>query len=337
MEDSSAKNAEKIIEQLTLRKLSFSQQLLSEAKLAKTGIRTMVRGRLQDAVANGAISVETTKALLDELDCWGDQRIILRKMPDSLRDEFGTIEQFRAKAEQVEMGHLFEGEIILEPPLELTPMRITYEERADGRYVKLMAAKTREVWFQQPDIPEIHDEVNHPGVVFKPYKKELQKVVAFAEIGIDSRLMLLSTKKLHYGKGYTDEFEEFYQTFQSLISFNGMESISLYGAARALHAMSQDELSIYVHNRRTSSGGIIGTRSHSRKVDVRQDSEINQALSPLAASVSPFCNCIWKPCGDLKESVHTHVYAPEGQVSILGQVKEASARYVLRRILNINN
>lgn len=337
MENKPTDSMEKIIEQLTLRKLSYSQQLLAEAKQPKTGKRVIVRGRLQDAIENGALTAEAAKALLDELDCWGDQRIILRQMPANLLKEYETEDQLRKKAQQAGIEHLLEGEIILEPPLELAPMRIAFEERPEGRYIKLLAAKTREIWVQQPDIPERVDEENHPGIVFKPFKKELQKVVAFAEIGIDSRLLLLSTKKLHYGKGYTAEFEEFYQTFQNLMSFDALEDIPLYAAAHSLHSIPYDEVNIYVQNRRTSSGGMIGTRSHSRRVDVRLDEEIKRAVSPLTDTASPFCNCIWKPFGDLKESVHTHIYAPEGQISILGQVKEASARHVLRRILEFNN
>lgn len=337
MPEKSPDGTEKIINQLTLRKLAYTQQLLNSADLPKTGSRIILRGRLQDAIANGAVSIEDTKALLDELDSWGDQRIILRLMPHALLRAYQSANQLRQKARQAGMEHLFDGEIILEPPLGLAPMRIAFEERADGRFIKLLAAKTREVWMQQMEIPEHVDEENYPGVVFKPFKRELQKVVAFAEIGIDSRLLMLSTKKLHYGKGYTAEFDEFFETFQNLISFDDMEEVSLYEAAHTLHDLPHDEVSIYVRNLRTSSGGTIGTRSHSRRMDVRDDEEIRRALSPLAASASPFCNCIWKPNGELKEQVHTQIFAPEGQISILGQTSEASARYVLRRILEINN
>jgi hypothetical protein len=328
---------EKIIEQLTLRNLVYTRQLLSSANLPKTGSKIILRERLHNAIANGTVSVVATKSLLDELDCWGNQRVILMLMPYALLKEYWSADHLLQKARRAGMDHLFDGEIALEPPMELTPMRIAFEERADGRFIKLLAAKTREVWEQQTEIPEYFDEKNYPGIVFKPFKRELQKVVAFAEIGLDSRLLMLSTKKLSYGKSYTVEFAEFFEAFQNLISFDDIEEISLYGAANIIHSLTRDEVSIHARNLRTNSGGTIGTRSHSRRVDVRSDEEIRRALSPLAASASAFCNCIWKPKGELREEVHTHIHAPEGQISILGQINEASARYVLRRILEINN
>ena len=81
----------------------------------------------------------------------------------------------------------------------------------------------------QSEIPDHVDE-QYPGVIFKPFKVETQKALAFAEISLDSGLTLISTTLLRQGQGYIAEFGEFLSVFRPLIALDEVNVVPLYNA-----------------------------------------------------------------------------------------------------------
>ena len=226
-----------IVEQLTLRKLDYVRSLLKELNLPHSGTRSRVRERLRDAIDHNRIAVATLHALLDELDTWGDQRVRIGRLSTSLLAEFQSADAITHRATAVGMSHLLHGEIALVPPGNLTPMQIAYEVQAGRKRLRLVAAKTRQLMIPQPEIPD-HIDQQYPGVVFKPFKPETQKALAFAEIRLDDGLTLMSTRLLRHGQGYTAEFGEFFSAFQAFITFHEVEVVPLYHATHKITAVT---------------------------------------------------------------------------------------------------
>ena len=180
-----------IVEQLTLRKLDYARNLLKSAALPYSGTRPQVRERLVKAMENKQIKLSTLQTLLDELDMWGDQRIRVGRLATSSLVGFRTGAALRSKVKAAGMSYLLDGAIALVPPSNLTPMKILYEEQSGRRCVRLVAAKTRQVMVPQPDIPD-HRDPQYPSVIFKPFRIESQKALAFAEIHLDTGLTFMS-------------------------------------------------------------------------------------------------------------------------------------------------
>lgn len=326
-----------VIEQLTLRKLVYAREFLRSASLPFSGTRAQVRQRLIDSLDSKRIGVTGLKTLLDELDLWGDQKIRLSRIERGVLRDFSSRQAVEQKIAETGFSELLNGEIALEPPSDLTPMRISYEETQNGRYLRLIAAKTQRVFVPQTDVPDYRDEEHYPGIIFKPFKEETQKAVDFAEINLDTGLALVSTTLFRHGISYRAEFNAFYSVFDPLIELRTAEPIELFRATHNIRFQLQaHEVRIPARRARTRSGGSIDYRSHSARMDIRTDSEIGLSEAALPSATSFFCNCYWEICDGLGECVHTFVYAPQGEVSIMGQVREVSARYVLRRILEIN-
>lgn len=325
----------RIVEQLTLRKLEYVRSLLKAINLPHSGPRLKVRERLIDAIDRNRIAVATLQALLDELDAWGDQRVRIGRLAAGILAEFQSADAIAHKATEAGMSHLLHGEVDLVPPVDLTPMKIFYEEQAGRKQLRLVAAKTRQLMLPQSELPDHVDE-QYPGVIFKPFKVETQKALAFAEISLDSGLTLISTTLLRQGQGYIAEFGEFLSVFRPLIALDEVNVVPLYNATYQIRQLSVSEVRLVARRARTSVGGEIHFRSHSTHADIRADPELDQTQAVLPNAPGFHCNCFWEPVNGLEERVHTHVFAPEGEVSILGQVKEPSARYVLQKILQIN-
>jgi len=325
-----------VVEQLTLRKLEYVRRLLASVDLPQSGIRSKVRERLVEAIERNLVSVSNLQALLNELDAWGDQRMRLGRIPVQALKEFRSANSIAKKAAKAKMAHLLPGQIALIPPLELAPMRISYEENAGQRLLKLVAAKTRKIMQPQKDIPDHVDEAHYPGVVFKPFKVETQKVIAFAEIDLNTGLSLVSTALLRQGQGYKAEFEEFFTVFSPFIALQDANPVPLFDAYHRIRRLPQTEVTLVSRQARTKVGGKINYRSHNSRADLRADPELARSQDVLRNAPGLHCNCFWEPVNGLEDRVHIHVFAPEGEVSILGQIREASARYVLRRILDVN-
>jgi hypothetical protein len=179
-----------IVEQLTLRKLEYVRSLLKAINLPHSGPRPKVRERLTDAINSNRITVATLQTLRDELDAWGDQRVRIGRLAAAILAEFQSADAIAQKATEAGMSQFLHGKVDLVPPLDLTPMKICYEEHAGRKKLRLVAAKTRQLPLPQPEIPD-HVDQRYPGVVFKPFKVETQKALAFAEISLDNGLTLL--------------------------------------------------------------------------------------------------------------------------------------------------
>lgn len=324
-----------IIEQLTLRKLEYVRKYLESKGLAKSGTRPAIRDRLTELMEADGSVFDYLKGLLSELDAWGDQRLKLGKF--DLRDlkAFSSKAMVQQQIKRAGMSSLLEGEIAIEPPDTLTPMAIRHIDDGQQRMLQLYAAKSRKVEIADASIPPKTDK-RYPGIIFKPYRQEIQKAVDFAEINLMNGDALFSTTLLKSGAAYRAEFNELYEVFQPLIQLQTASSLALYKAIKTIPTLPQKEILMPGRDKRTSSGGKIAHRSSSIKSDLRLDSDIVLSDRATAQLDSVFCNCYWFPTTTLLETVHTSVYAPEAEISVMGQVREASVRDVLRRILQIN-
>jgi hypothetical protein len=324
-----------IIEQVTLRKLAYVRTYLQSKGKAKGGTRDAVRISLSELADEDDSVINDLQALLGELDAWGDQRLKIAKF--DLRDlkPFGTKKSVLNKIDQAGMKALLEGEIVTEPPADLTPMVINYVEDDDQRTLQLYAAKSRVVDVPDNSLPVLTDE-RYPGAIFKPYRREIQKAVDFAEINLTNGEALFSTTLLRSAGSYRAEFTELFEVFQPLIALGTAPAVVLYDAVKNIPRLSQKEVLVPGNDKRTSIGGRIAHRSHSLRSDLRLDPDIMKSERATASTDSVSCNCYWAALGKLVEPVHTHVYAPEAEISVMGQVREASVRHVLRRILEVN-
>jgi hypothetical protein len=330
-----SKDEVRIIEQVTLRKLEYVRKYLESKKLTKGGTRVAVRERLAKLVDQDDSVIADLQALLGELDAWGDQRLKIAKF--DLRDvkAFNNASAVQKQIAAAKMSELVTGEIAIEPPLELTPMLIKYVEEGTKRTLYLYAAKSRIVEVPDTSIPTTTDK-RYPGVLFKPYRQEIQKALDFAEINLTNGDALFSTTLLKSGASYSAEFTELFDVFQPLLPLWAAEPVALYKAVKTIPTLPQTEVRTPARKKRTDKGGEITHRSGSVKNDLRLDKEIMSSERATANTDSYFCNCYWAALKNLKEPVHTNLYAPEGEISILGQVREASARHVLQRILAVN-
>lgn len=324
-----------IIDQVTLYKLNFSRELLKEANLPSSGNRAAVRQRLIYAVDEERLPASILLELLNDLDLWGQQRVRWVQLSIGSLAAYQTPEAVEMRATQAGMSDLLEGEVALMPPVDFTPMIIAYEERTSGRFLKLIGAKTQTIREEQKGLEPITNP-ERPDVVYYPFIEKTQKVITFAEINVGTGLSMISATLVRQGIQFTADFAGLYQGFDAFFSFADAEYIDLFSANKAIHALSTGEVQLAEGRRRTSTGGTVICKAHNRRADIRADNELSLTHQVLPEAPGVFCDCHWNVCPGLRERIHTHIYGPDGEISVLGKVKEENVRYVLQRIYQLN-
>lgn len=322
---------EDLVNQVTLRKLMYTRGLLKEHNLPFSGPRAKIRKRLLDAIQEGVVSQETVRALLNELDAWGDQKVRFKRLSAAELQEYRSENSIREIAERSGLSHLLEGTMDTLPPEQLTPMSINFDEEEER--LTLFAAKTRSAWIEQKDIPPKEDP-DYPDVIFKPFKFETQKAVAFIEIDFRAGIVLFSTTVPKRGYKFDKEFDDLENIFSGFIPLSMLQPVSLYRAIEQIGRMPSKLIRLISMRPKTSAGGSMSFSSASATSDLRSDPELHLTFNTAPQTNNVFCNCYWNPLEEtLFEQVHTSIYAPYGEITIRGQIREQSARYVLRQIL----
>lgn len=325
-----------LVEQVTLYNLKFTRELLRKKGLRSSGTRDVVRKNCIAYLKSAELVAADLWALLAPLEMWGNQRVRLLRFSDKELAPFQSREATIERARLAELEHLIDEKLPLIVPNEVRPLSIRYVERDDRRLLILIAGKVREVWIYQHDLPNREDELD-PEIVYRPFKRELQNTVSFAEIDLDSGDALISTKLLRTGTGYAAEFDELYRCFEPLFQLADATTVDLYRATKNTYTLDTTEVRIRNQRSLTSSGGTASFTSHSSLADVRSDSELDHAQRTLGTDApGDYCNCNWLRNGELSEDVHVYLHGASGEVSIHGQVREESVRYVLQRVQSVN-
>jgi hypothetical protein len=325
-----------IIEQLTLLNLDYARTFLAAHEKPRSGPRMEVRQGLKELLGEQPGLKPELRALLDELDLWGNQRIRLRHFPQELLKDFDSLTAVRKMARAAGMFELLDRRVDLQPPETTTPMSISYEERDGSRFLKLVAAKTRVQYIPEPFTEEITFP-EHSDIVYKPFKKETQKIVNFAEINLDTGHSIISSPLVRPGYVVTTDFTDFYESFGPFMRLGAGQELTLFKATKNIRYLLQtSDVVIRGRKTRTNIGGTIALTSHAPDADIRKDQQLRKVEKALPKAPSPFCNCYWAPIDGLNEIVHTHVLASQGEVVIMGQARELSVRHVLQRIYSIN-
>ncbi len=329
--------AEQLVEQVTLHKLEFVRAFLKEKNLPHVGKRADIRQTCLDLLENDGLDFEELKGFLEPLELWGSQRIRLLRLPLEVLSGFQTGEDIQARLNRVSMGSIWQEEIPLLIPTEISPLAVRFRDDSGRKTLTLIAGKIREIWLSQPDIP-ITESADHPGIIYRPFKREFQKALSFAEIELNSGHTMISVSLMKNATtGYITEFEEFSDCFSEVLSFEIGARIDLRNAVRNIYSATNADILIHDQRNRSDFGGIASFRSHNRNYDVRQDPQLHVAKENLGEQADgEFCNCYWQTTPELAEMVHTALYAAQGEVSFYGQLREESVRHVLQRIEHIN-
>lgn len=328
-EEASAEHINEVVDQLTRRKLAYSQSLLGMIGWRKSGTRKTIRKSLIKAVTEKEIGIGQLEVLLNDLDAWGDQRVRLIKF-DPLPDTFDSISSVREMIKLGPLSDLLDRDSTIAPPEEMAPITISFPSAS---LVRLIAGKLEKPLQKISDIaPRILDR--DPSIQWIPFRVVNERQISFAEIDLDTGLCLVSISRSGSRSKYDKEFDNFFDIFRPVIDFYMADEVPLFDAVRNIYNAGDKETRIYRHDGTTSKGGAVINKSMDRGADIRKD---GGHIVNYKGNRGIFCNCFWTRNNTLTEEVHSLIFAPDGEISIFGQVTENNVKYVLRRIIQFNS
>lgn len=326
---------EESVDQLTLHRLDHVRALLAEYDVpGRSGTRENVRRVMVDAIRQEVVPRRRVLALLDELDAWGNQRILLRRFDVDHLAHLATEKKVMTLLAAQGLATLVDWPIPLVPLPELTPVRIEYRLVKGGARLRLFAARTRIREIAVRGVEPRPDEVD-PFLVYRPYRIERTKAVTHAEVDLRSGVTWLSVAHSLQAKIMREDIASFIEIFNGVLNFAVARPVNLYPVTKAIPDLPRADVRWVSTYDRTSVGGRIAMSSQSARDDIRSDPDLERARSSAGVNRNDQANCYWQQGVTLQEEVHTHIYADTAEITVFGNVREESVRHVLHRILTI--
>ncbi|RYZ91871.1 MAG: hypothetical protein EOP06_05930 [Proteobacteria bacterium] len=237
-------------------------------------------------------------------------------------------------AESAGFGEVFEAEHRVSENPELEMLWAEYVQFDDTPRLRIVAGKARKVDSKLVDVEEVIFPDN-PEIVYVPFRRQYKNALSFLEIDLLTGDALLSTSKLAFGANYDKEFDEFIKLISGFIRVNHAGRRTLSTAVRKINGglTGCDRHACEMH---TPQQNKLLARGRSSTSDFGLDPDVLPYLVAGQLMDHVFSNCSWLPCDGLAQKVHTHIYAPKGEITIIHQVGEEEARHVLQRVEQIN-
>ncbi len=324
---------------LTLR-LDRVRDFLGRHDLPKYGNRADLRERLEENLANGAITIVDLVDFLDEVEPWSKQHVFLYDGGDDLVEGWRNADAVRARLAAANVAALLDERLPLALPEEPTLSSVSVEQ---GRFVTITAVERRE--YRERDASRDRGEVDADGRVV-----ELRAYVHVVTRGllIFRWDLLTNTAALHITQGgsyykYDEAEQGFARLVQPFLALDRFGHTNLHGLIRRLHELEQrgaPEARIHRLGYRSRGGRNIEAASPTFRDSVTGEAGIDEALTAIAGgSTGRLGNFYWlagvNPNGNanpLPGDLHLIVVANDSRVNFMVPSSREAVTYVLQRI-----
>jgi len=323
---------------LTLR-LDRVREFLGRHALPKYGNRADLRCRLEENLANGAITIVDIVDFLDEVEPWSKQHVFIYDGGDGLVEDWRDADAARARLEEAGVAELLDERLPLVLPEELTLSSVRLEQ---GRFVTITAVERRDYRERDSSRDRI-EEVDGRIVELRAYVHVVTR--GLLRFRWD---LLTNTATLHVTQGasgyvYDEAEARFAQLVQPFLAFDGFRRTDLQRLIARLHELEQagtPEARSHRLGYRSRGGRNIEAASPTRRDSVTGEAPIDQALAAIAGeSTGRLGNFYWlanaSPDGNdnpLPDDLHLIVVATESRVNFMVPSSREIVTYVLQRI-----
>jgi hypothetical protein len=342
------------LDRLLRHKLEFARYVLSEAGLSKSGTRPELKERFEQGLASGRLSEERIAKVLAERDSWGNQSIKVFAIPDRLPNvetiqeqvqdmQRNLLEKFYAKETEgaefpspaLSKGKGKQTKKAHDEDAKLGPPILEFKVATDLSSFSIFVKRSKSVLAPAEDLaPRTFS--SDPDVIWKPFRSQDDELVSFIEVDHVRGHCLLSTRRvlkmgqLLRNNTYVDDVAN------DILSLARGNSLSLSTAISKLASTSYSAHQISVSKAQKKFVDAYLEAVSESDDAVRRNQDVQSALKSGVQSSLWMCNCHWHPVNGLDEKVHTVLFNKDSSINVLGEVSEASVRFVLSRILEAN-
>lgn len=323
---------------LALRK-SHIQEFLQGVDLPKSGSKTELRERIQDALDEGRVSVDQLVAYLDTVVPWGKQHVFLFTGPGGDINSWKDPQSVLDKLKERQLDHLFNSRLPLALPEELTLSSITHA----GGKLRVTAVQKREYTERAAEHDETKVTDDDEKVILKAYVHHVSRTLVAFEWDLHANVAMLQITQLNQDALYEEVAKEFFKLVGGWLNSVMFTPVDVRPAIAKLHVSAgngQAEARYHGIAVRTLGGSILSAKSASARDSVFADDVIDGAMIGVAKkSVGHLGNFYWLPgtngsplTNPLKTEVHVFIIGDKHRINFPTPNTEDVVRYVLHRV-----
>ena len=327
---------------LALKKTHI-QDFLAGAKLRRSGTKSDLRDRIQEALDDGSLTYEQLVSFLDSVSPWGKQHVFLYTGPRGDLQPWKDSEHVLEKLKAHHQEELYNAKLPLILPDEVTLSSITHEE---GR-LRVTAVQKREYAERTPDLDEERHTLDGEGISLRAYVHHQSRTIVAFEWDLVANTAMLQITQLFGDANYSQVADKFFALVSGWLDIKLFGEVDIRQAIRNLHEMEgQGKAEIRSHgiDYRTLLGRRLSAHSPSPNDSVLGEAVIDQAMENVAKhGVAHLGNFYWldgKQPGPVSNplagDVHVIIVGDLGRINFPTPNSEEVVRYVLHRVRTLS-
>jgi hypothetical protein len=323
---------------LALKKTQI-QDFLQRVELPKSGTKSDLRERLQEALDEGDLEYGQVVQLLDSVVPWGKQHVFLYSGPREDVRAWKNPDHLRQRLRQHRLGRLFNARLPLILPDRLTLSSITH---TDGK-LRVTAVQRREYTERTPEHDDQKETEEGERILLKAYVHHIARTLVAFEWDLDANAAMCQITQLHRDALYEEVAAEFFGLVASWLDIGLFGPVDVRRAIRSLHELEGDgkaEARSHGIHYRTLQGRRLSAHSPSPRDSVLGEAVIDRAMDNVGKSgVGHLGNFYWladtRPGpvpNPLKGDVHVIIVGDKSRLTFPTPNTEDVVRYVLHRV-----
>ncbi len=329
-----------LIDFLLAMKKTHLRDFFQKLDLPRSGTKAEMRGRLQDALAEGRISYQQIVEFLDSVAPWGKQHVFLYDGPRRDLESWKDPDLLSQHLKQHRVGKYLNARLPLILPNALTLSSITHQ---DGK-LRITAVQMREYTERAPEHDGEKETSDGTQIVLRAYAHHVARTLVTFEWDLVANTAMLQITQLRGDKFYEEVAKEFFKLVCNWLDIENMFTlVDIRGAIRSLHELEESgraEARSHGIQYRSLQGRRLSAHSPSPRDSVLGEDYIDNAMVGVRENgVGHLGNFYWLSDGNggigqspLNGDVHVILVADKDRVNFPTPNSEDVVRYVLRRV-----
>ncbi len=258
-----ADERDQIVKYLIALKKPLIAKFLEEHELPKSGTKSELRERVEDALENGNLQYSDLVSYIDSVAPWGKQHVFLYNGPEEDIQFWRDSSWVRRRLESVRAHHYLNRITPLILPIDLSVSSIQHSNER----LRVIAVRRREHWERKPDQDQETFSADGHELILRAYERLVARGLVIFEWNLVSNTAMMQITQLPGGMRYHTVAQNISELVQDWIDLERFRLIDVSVAIARLHTLEEgDHAETRSHSidYRTPGGRRLEGRSASR-------------------------------------------------------------------------
>lgn len=317
-------------------KKSHIQQFLFEQGLPTSGTKAQLRERLEAQLQTGSLTSEELVSLVDSIEPWGKQHVVLYDGPDIDLAPWKDERAFLDRLKQHRLSRYYNARLPLILPQSLALSSVEHSSRR----LRITAIERRDYWERLEDLDRHERDNSGDEIELRAFAHRVSRGIVAWEWDLVSNTAFLQITELPSHSKFEKVIEKFHGMVGRWLEIGKFPQVDL---SRSIGRFHELEL---LHTAETRSHGIDYATLTGRRLSGRSASSLDPLIGEVVvdsaldnvrkAGVGHSGNFYFVPTSragnPIKDEVHVVVMADKGRLHLMAANEEKVVRYVLHRI-----